>query len=333
VRLWARPGFYNAKLSDDFGVFCDNVAAAVRADRTTIKLYYFRDSVVVAERIAIADAVSLGIFASTRCAVWVFEPAEDGPPSPDQDPGVLPGAVADPPIALVAPLSRGGRSSQQQRTFRAAVLKRDGAACVLCGLTDASGGKSRLEAAHVVAVSTPATILDQIPLINLFDTLNGIVLCADCHYWYDRHMWHVDDDGNVCVAGALLHHAGCDRWAMLGGRTLRLPSSPPLLAIWPPPYFWAFQKRLCLAAAAARAEVVADKPFFCDMCGARAMLERGLRRHTCGTDRHMFTPLLARAFPETAAAAASLGKGDGGGRQLSFLEDASVAESDGEDSV
>ena len=326
VRLWARPGFFSAKLHDDYDTFRASVAAAVRADRATIKLYYFPGSVLIAERIAIADAASLRAFASARREVWVYEPALGGPPSPDEDPGALPDA---PPLAPSA-RSSNGRSSQQQKCFRAALLKRDGAACVLCGLADDVGGKSCLQAAHVVAVSTPARILDEIPIVDIFDSQNGIVLCGDCHHWYNRHMWHVGTDGKARVADALLHRAGCERWAALHGRALRQPRPP--LDSWPPPHYWAFQEQLCLAAAAARAEVVADRPFFCDMCGARAVSQRSLRRHKCGTDRHVFTPLLVRAFP-AAAGAASSGGGDGGARELLFHhEDDGEADSDGDGS-
>ena len=325
VRLWARPGFFSAKLHDDFDTFRASVAAAVRADRAAIKLFYFPGSVLIAERIAIADAASLRAFASARREVWVYEPAAGGPPSPDELPGVLPDAP------LLEPSARSARSSQQQRCFRAAVLNRDGAACVLCGLADDVGGKSRLEAAHVVAVSMPARILDEIPMMNIFDTQNGIALCSDCHHWYDRHMWHVAD-GQARVADALRHRLGCERWVALDGRVVRKPQ-PPLDEFWPLPRYWAVQERLCRAAAAARAELVADRPFFCDMCGARAASQRGLGRHKCGTDQHVYyTPLLARAFPAAAAGAASSGVGDGGARLFRHEGDGEAdADDDGSD--
>jgi len=312
VRLWARPGFFSAKLHDDFDAFRASVAAAVGADCSAIRLYFFRGPVLVAERVAISDAASLRAFASARRVVWVYEPTSGGPPSPDEQPGALPD------VPLLEPSARSARSSQRQRCFRAAVLKRDGTACVLCGLADDVGGKSRLEAAHVVALGTPARILDEIPLINLFDSQNGIALCADCHCWYDRHMWHVAD-GKARVADALRHRLGCERWVALDGRVLRQPN-PPLDELWPLPRYWAVQERLCRAAAAARAELVADCPFFCDMCGARAATERRLGRHKCGSDRHVYTPLLARAFP-AAAAAAALGGVDGGARELLFHDE------------
>ena len=330
VRLWARPGFFSAKLfDDDFDTFRASVAAAVSTNTAAIKLYYFRGAVVIAERIAIEDTVSLRAFAaSRRREVWVYELTSVGPPSPDELP---PDALLDEPPP--APQARSGRSSHQQSCFRTAVQKRDGAACVLCDLADDVGGKSRLEAAHVVAVSTPARILDEIPLFNIFDTQNGIMLCHDCHYWYDRHMWYVGSDDKVHVADALLLRAECERWAALRGRPLRLPLSLPQCAHWPPRHYWAAQQRLCLAASAARAEHVAGRPFFCDLCGARAETKLGLRRHKCGTDRHMYTPLHARAFPAAAAAAAaSSGGGEGGRRELVFhTEDSEVVDADADE--
>ena len=326
VRLWARPGFFSAKLHDDFDAFRASVAAAVRADLATMRLYYFPGSVVVAERVAISNAASLRAFASARREVWVYEPAAAGPPSPDEPPVSLPDATP------FVPSASSGRSSAPQRYFRAAVLKRDGAACVLCGLVDKIGGKSHLEAAHVVAASTPARILDEIPMHNPFDTHNGITLCADCHHWYDRHMWHVDGSGMVRVADALRLREGFARWAERDGRPLRLPLSPQSRALWPLPHYWSVQERLCLAAGAARAERVAERPFFCDFCGARAKSERGLQHHRCGTDRHVYTPLLVRAFPAAAAAAASLGTGDGEARELfgDVRDDSDDAASSGE---
>ena len=204
VRLWARPGVYGAKLCDDFDTFRSTLAAAAGVDRATIRLYYFRGPVIVADRVAITDAASLRAFEAAHRAVWVYEPAAAtaGPPSPDELPAApLPDAPA--PVR-----SAHSGSSSQQECFRAGLLKRDGAACVLCGLADDVGGKSCLEAAHVIASSTPERILDEIPLINTFDMLNGIVLCANCHHWYGRHMWHADADGNARVADALRHRVG-----------------------------------------------------------------------------------------------------------------------------
>ena len=142
VRLWARPGVYYAKLCDDFDAFCSTVAAAAGVECATIRLYYFRGPVVVTDRIAITDAASLHAFEAARRAVWVYEPAAAGPPSPDELPAALPDAPA------LVRSARSGRSSQQQECFRAGLLKRDGAACVLCGRADDGGARRRGEHAR-----------------------------------------------------------------------------------------------------------------------------------------------------------------------------------------
>lgn len=129
VRQWERPGCWSVKLHDDhFDTFCAVVAAAACAgltDLTRMQLYYFRGAVLLAERIAITDDASLRAFVGSRCAVWVYFPAAAGLPSPD----ALLSALPDAPIAPSVP---SGRSSQQQRYFRAALLKRDGTA--VCAL-------------------------------------------------------------------------------------------------------------------------------------------------------------------------------------------------------
>jgi hypothetical protein len=203
-----------------------------------------------------------------------------------------------------------------QGVFRAAVLHRDGPLCVLCAVPDSGGGKSVLEAAHVIAVRTPARVLDTLALPNVFDTANGITLCADCHHWFDRHMWHVAADGTAVVADALLAHADAltrARWTALSGRALRVPP-PPLRDFWPPPRLWEAQARLCREAAAARHADVVERRFFCDRCGARFIAAWRLARHTCRGGRFVYTPLVARVFhAEAEADAADLG------RELVFL--------------
>ncbi len=144
VRLWDRPGYFSAKLYSSFLAFRDGVAAAVRVvPSDIIKLYYFDGNVLLAERRAITDDATLREFAIAHCAVWVFVITAPGPPSPEEEPS---GAQ---PAATFALSSSSGRSSMHQKIFRAAILARDGLACVLCGEVEgAGGGKSRLEAAQ-----------------------------------------------------------------------------------------------------------------------------------------------------------------------------------------
>ena len=195
VRLWSRPGSYNAKLYDhDFDLFRDAVTNIVRVAADKCRLYYFRDTVVLDECIPINDAISLRGFAALRVAVWVFE---NGPISPEVPP--FDGTIGDAP-----PLTHSIKHpSARQNPFRDAVLRRDGGACVLCGVADAKGSMSILEAAHVIAARSPQEVLDGASLLNVFDTNNGVTLCGDCHTWFDKHMWYVRADNTVVVADAL----------------------------------------------------------------------------------------------------------------------------------
>jgi hypothetical protein len=177
-------------------------------------------------------------------------------------------------------------------------------------LADSKGTKSLLEAAHVIAARAPKAVLERTPLLNVFDTNNGVTLCCDCHHWYDRFMWCVRPDGTVAVADALRLRAGCERWADLAGKALRAPTDPPLLAAWPPPRHWAVQECLFEAAAAARHEIVAGHLLACEMCDARFDTARKLKGHKCALGQHVFTPIFVRAFPQVAAAAAAASDGE-----------------------
>jgi len=325
VHHWERPGAASVKLDDDFAAFLAAVARAVRAPAAALRLYYFRGPAVLANRVRLDGDAALRAFARERAhalAVWAFEPPAGGPPSPEEAPAG--GAAADEgAVALDAlppqPLSRSSRLSAMQGAFRAAVLHRDGPSCVLCAAPAGGCGKSALEAAHVVAARTPARVLDALALPNVFDTVNGVTLCADCHHFFDRHMWHAAADGTAVVADALLAHADAAtraRWAALHGRALRAPP-PPLRDFWPPPRLWEAQARLCREAAAARLTHVADLPFFCDVCGARFAAPRRVAQHECREGRNVYTPLLARVFRAEAEADAA-----DAGRELVFGEDA-----------
>ena len=311
VRLWARPGVFNAKLDDDFAIFFSGVAAAVRVPAAAARLYFFRGAVELAKRVPITDSASLQEFSASREAVWVFD---GGPASPD----TWPERPAD--RVKAAPQSLGsGRSSTQQSFFRTAVLNRDGSVCVLCGITDVPGAKSVVQAAHVIAVTAPQAVLDSARVLNVYDTNNGVTLCGDCHLWYDKLMWCVRGDGTVAVADALCERVNCERWREFRGRSLRVPPEPALRAYWPPPNLWSVQECLFEAACVTRHDTVAAQPIFCDKCGQRSTKPLG-SRHKCVLGRHVFTPFFTRAYPDLAAAAAEAAArsagGGGEGRRL-----------------
>jgi hypothetical protein len=318
VRLWSRPGVFSAKLDDDFDIFLSGVAAAARIAAATARLYFFRGAVILDKRIPINDSAALRDFAATRVDVWVFD---GGPVSPDVQP-------ADDSVSeSVAPTRSSGRSASQP-AFRDAVLRRDGNSCVLCRTADVVGAKSRLEAAHVIAARSPQAICASVSLYNVYDSNNGITLCSDCHYWFDRYMWCVRPDGTVSVADALSMRPGCERWVGLCGCMLRVPAEPLPRASWPPPHYWGVQERLFEAAAAARHEIASGSIYSCEKCGARFENVQGLQRHRkCIMGRHIFTPIFVRAFPDAAATALT-----GEGRILCF-SDTGDADSDASESV
>ena len=130
-----------------------------------------------------------------------------------------------------------------QRLFREAVLLRDGAACVLCNKADIVGTKSPVEAAHVIAARSPSAVLSGAKLYNVYDTMNGITLCTDCHYWFDRHLWCVRADGTACVADALQMRGGCERWPALHIRVVRVPTDPQIFTMRLPRHNWDFEAR------------------------------------------------------------------------------------------
>ena len=313
VRLWSRPGVFSAKLDDDFDIFLSGVAAAARIAAANARLYFFRGAVILDKRIPIDDSAALRDFAATRVAVWVFD---GGPVSPDVEP-------ADESIGESAAPTRSSGRSASQPAFRDAVLRRDGNSCVLCRTADVVGAKSCLEAAHVIAARSPQAICDSVSLYNVYDSNNGITLCSDCHYWFDRYMWCVRPGGIVSVADALSMRSGCERWVGLRGSTLRVPAEPLSRTSWPPPHYWGVQERLFDAAAAVRHEIASGRIYSCEKCGARFDSVPHLQRHKkCIMGRHIFTPIFARAFPDAAATSLT------GGRVLNFNDSDSLSDRD-----
>jgi len=309
VRRWSQPGYYVVKLYDDFNSVLRAAAAVTKVPVAKVRLYYFAGPVVLADRIPISDAAALRSFVAAKTELWVFE---DGPPSPTAPP------AEEPLAAAPAPSVHSARSATLQRMFRDAVLRRDGGACVLCNKADTVGTKSNLEAAHVVAARSPSAVLDGAELYNVYDTNNGITLCTDCHYWFDRHLWCVRADGTACVASALQVRGGCERWPALHSRMVRVPTDPRIFTLWPPRHYWEVQERLFEAAKAARHAYAAGRAFLCDLCDARCISARGLAQHSCEVGRHMFTPRYQRAFPDAAASSAAAGDG----RVLNFTTEA-----------
>jgi predicted restriction endonuclease len=79
------------------------------------------------------------------------------------------------------------------------VEARDGKrSCVACGEASAT------EAAHILRRTTPRPLLVAAKLRSAWDIRNGVMLCGDCHLFFDKYLWSVDEKGTVVVADALL---------------------------------------------------------------------------------------------------------------------------------
>jgi hypothetical protein len=313
VRHLEHAGEHKAPLHDTLGLFRVAVAHAAHVDATTARLYWFpRTPILLSERVLIDSDTAFSAFSRMRVLpdVYIFEPRGDvsTPPAAFVIAGAATLADSAPPAAADEPPPSvdGSRVSTLRRRFRTAVLRRDGAVCVLCREEERRGGKSALEAAHVVAARAPAAVAESVELLNSYDTCNGVTLCADCHYYFDRHLWHVLADGTAAVADALMARTGCERWRALHGCALRAPATAALREYWPPARFWAVQTALFEAARELRHKDAIAKPFLCDACCWRTKSAAALDAHRCRPERLFATPAVVRAFPALAEGALRL---------------------------
>ena len=270
-----------AKLHPIFVRFDRVVRMAVGAS-CTARLYWFPESVVAITQRRELTADSFSDFLAYARArddrdVWVWEPAEASL-SPEQLPASVELAVRV-TSQPAAPLSRlTGRSSQIQKEFRAALIRRDGVVCTLCRLVPAV--EKDVEAAHVVRHGSSLAVMEEAGLISTNDCRNGVMLCATpCHFWYDQLHWWLEDDGTVAASDAVIAdaHLGLHFRPLLG-KPLLTPR-PTFLHFWPLPSTWAVQKRLSQEATAERRDLAFASPFPCARCGVRYKTAQGLEHH------------------------------------------------------
>jgi hypothetical protein len=94
-----------------------------------------------------------------------------------------------------------GKSSNQSK-FRSLLLRRDNGKCRICKETES------LEAAHIIDVKcgiTSEVLIENYQLLGIYEVINGLILCANCHNKYDRHIIGIDPDGNVVAKGRASH--------------------------------------------------------------------------------------------------------------------------------
>jgi hypothetical protein len=183
-----------------------------------------------------------------------------------------------------------------QRAFREGVISRgDGAlSCALCRKTAAF--PQELEAAHVVAHTSPAALRVEAGLRDINSVRNGILLCATpCHLWYDKLHWWVGGDGNVAATEALLadEALGPHFRAVVGAPLLQQHAGD---VDWPTAQTWAVQARLCCEETGRRQAQAAAAPYMCSTptCQQRCRTPGALQAHialgNCRARGNLHTP-------------------------------------------
>lgn len=168
------------------------------------------------------------------------------------------------------------RSSSEEPKFRRRLLKLYGARCVICNGTWLDDSASQpvhaaadLEAAHIVplAVDSDDSTLEGVELSTVWESRNGVMLCKDCHLFFDQLLVHVDPESEtVIVEDGLLHD---DKegawWAARSGATVWQPTESAFLR--PSSRIWKYQADRCLAYRETRRRhaEAAGKPYVCDV--------------------------------------------------------------------
>ncbi len=132
-------------------------------------------------------------------------------------------------------------------------------------------------------VAHPSGLIDDMKaagLANLYDTCNGVLLCDQCHDFFDEFLWSVDSEGKVVVSAAFA--ASVPSMARLARKVL-FPDDPapslvaranrPLTGVWA----WHFK------AFSSKEEEAALELFECGRCTKRYATKGGKDNHeaTC----------------------------------------------------
>lgn len=272
------------------------------------RLYYYSAGSAPTTKKLACEADFVAYYLTLRMAgrlpdIWVLRAAEM--PSPEQ-------LLAAEAAGGAGGGARGGssnRSSTQQSDFRVGLILRDASGsdvhCALCGKF------GEVEAAHIM----PQKRSDQFTrgdglkaamaaagLVNLYDSHNGILLCTQCHGFFDSYLWAVNSEGEVELSNALT--ANVPTLAIFAGKVL-FPDNPeipfvvranrPFLGVfaW---HYQAYQKTT-----AARHGNVELEIFDCSRCKQRFAQEWRKNKHevTCLAEAvpklNFFTPSGNRA--------------------------------------
>lgn len=228
--------------------------------------------------------------------LYTFTPDGD---SESQSPLSLPrnAKILTPSFSKTSVSSR--RSTADQQQFRQNVIARDGNNCVLCSYVG-----DQVQACHIVPKSSDPDMISKVGLQSVDDVRNGIMLCSNCHFYFDQHFWCVNERGKVEIANALLSYEDTethfghlrDTKLKLGGQTANKPF----------PALWKHQKILYDKKATKRYFQRNEYPYVCVKCSKRIRIKNVFDKHveTCSktqkkgnrhTDRKGKSPVTARA--------------------------------------
>jgi hypothetical protein len=297
------------KLSRQFGPFYADACQRVDVIPPAALYWFEGDTELIASRKKLLpdnyDAFVALCLDGLRPTVHVFKIADTC--SPDESPAARVAPPEGPPSHASG--SGGRRDTGKQAEFRASLLRRDGAMCMLC---HESRDATSLEAAHIIPQGAAESVLAAHGLVTAACPQNGIMLCGVCYEFFDRWMWHVTAAGTVVVADALLHDKDGSfkrYWVERNGRTLYQTISSPS-PLWPPPLVWAFRQNRFGEEQGLRWQSAA-KPK-CSKCGQTCKSDRGIAAHIDSGKCQRTVLLGRRVVHATPAKHRRAGGGSGG---------------------
>jgi hypothetical protein len=294
VQRWDGPVSAMVQLRLSYGAFLVQVLAAVRVTGAPRLYLLYDDNNWLDRQPLTADTFCTLLELSRDLSsplpnVYVFEQVPGTRTSPGAPPLAL-GAEAPQVFAVEDGCS--SRSSAAQASFRRALLLRDGedSGCALCS-------ERPVEAAHIIPriASADRLMLARLPEANY--VWNGILLCQDCHFLHDQHMWHFMPSTGVIVADALANDSELGAlWSGRVGRQLARPAGELQASWWPSESVWIAAHADFEAAREGRRALADEKPYACAECNWRGKTARGLKEHRCDRVKtRLFTPLPFRA--------------------------------------
>jgi hypothetical protein len=145
-----------------------------------------------------------------------------------------------------------------QKSFRAALMKRDQHQCALCE------SPGFLEAAHIYPKKGDRTIpFDSTGFTNRYCTQNGILLCKRCHRFFDRGYWWIELKDNKYVAHIFEALRSFDNFEERHLHELLIDSKGKEA---PDVDLLKVQKEFCHERRIARHNLLEAKQFGCDVC-------------------------------------------------------------------